>query len=153
RVGIMMWPNTAGVWARGALQNYYGLDLTRIRWLAARPDTAGLPPGVAIEALPARDGLAGDELLNQLLLEGEIDAVISPNVLPAITARDPRVRRLFADYKAEEQTYFKQTGIFPISHVITLTNEFVARHPEAPVALLKAYRKARDVAFERIEGS
>ena len=27
------------------------------------------------------------------------------------------------------------------------------RHPEAPVALLKAYRCARNVAFDRIEGS
>jgi hypothetical protein len=30
---------------------------------------------------------------------------------------------------------------------------FMERHPEAPVALLKAYRCARDVAFDRIEGS
>ncbi|MEE8518621.1 MAG: hypothetical protein V3S98_05815, partial [Dehalococcoidia bacterium] len=40
----------------------------------------------------------------------------------------------------------------PISHSVTLTQEFVDRHPEAPVALLKAFRKARDVAFDRIMG-
>jgi 4,5-dihydroxyphthalate decarboxylase len=74
-------------------------------------------------------------------------------VLPSISRRDPRVRRLFADYKTEEQKYFKATGIFPISHMVSLTQEFVDKYPEAPVALLKAYRQARDVAFDRIYGS
>jgi 4,5-dihydroxyphthalate decarboxylase len=131
RVGIPMWNNTAGVWARGALQNSYGVDLSRVEWLPVR----------------------GDEALNDKLLAGELDAVISPNVLPSISKRDPRVRRLFQDYKAEEQKYFRETGIFPISHVVTMSRAFVERHPEAPVALLKAYRAARDVAFDRIEGS
>ena len=152
RVGIPQWNNTAGVWARGALQNYYHVDLSRIDWLAVKPEGASLPPGVRIGPLPP-GAAPGDERLDALLLAGEIDAVIGPNVLPSITGRDPRVRRLFTDYKTEEQTYFKQTGIFPISHVIAMDKGFVEKHPEAPVALLKAYRRARDVAFERIEGS
>src|SRR6476661_2563182 len=41
RVGIQFWSNTAGVWIRGALQNYYQVDLTRIDWLTMRP---GAPP-------------------------------------------------------------------------------------------------------------
>jgi 4,5-dihydroxyphthalate decarboxylase len=91
--------------------------------------------------------------MDTLLVDGELDAVIGPNVLPSITRRDPRVRRLFRDYKQEEMTYWKQTGIFPISHVIAMDRGFVERHPEAPIALLKAYRQARDVAFDRIEGA
>ena len=38
------------------------------------------------------------------------------------------VRRLFRDYKQEEQTYFQQTGIFPISHVIAMDRAFVERY-------------------------
>jgi 4,5-dihydroxyphthalate decarboxylase len=149
RVGISQWNNTASVWARGALQNYYKVDLSSINWMAAKPEA---PEGVRVQPL-SRTGAPTDQLLDQLLVEGELDAVISPNVMASVTRRDPRVRRLFRDYKTEEQTYFKQTGIFPISHVITMDQDFVARHPEAPVALLKAYRQARDVAFDRIEGS
>ncbi|HLG70244.1 MAG TPA: hypothetical protein VK009_07455 [Chloroflexota bacterium] len=153
RVGIHQWNNTAGVWARGALQNYYNVDLAKIDWRANKTDVPGtLPPGVKLTPLPEHKGPA-DEFMDQLLLEGELDAVIGPNVLPSITRRDPRVRRLFPDYKAEEQAYFKSTGIFPISHVIAMDKRFVERYPEAPVALLKAYRQARDVALNRIEGS
>lgn len=152
RVGIQQWNNTAGVWARGALQNYYKVDLARIQWHAVKPDLpVNLPPGINIPPLPSPG--SGDKHLDALLLEGELDAVIGPNVLPSITRRDPRTRRLFPDYKTEEQRYFKATGIFPLSHVIAMHKDFVAKHPEAPVALLKAYRQARDVALDRIEGS
>ncbi len=81
------------------------------------------------------------------LWRGEIDAVIDPNV-PTVDhiRRDGRTRRLFREYKAEEQDYFRKTEIFPISHVVTLRQHFVDRHPGAPVALLKAFRRARDIA-------
>jgi len=92
-------------------------------------------------------------VLDNLLTAGRIDAVIGPNLLPSISARDPRTRRLFRDYRGEEQNYFKKTGIFPTSHIVTLKQEFVDRHPGAPVALLKTFRKSRDIAFERLEGS
>ena len=151
-MGIYAWSNTAGVWARGALQIYYGVDLTRIRWLSAQSDMEGLTAGMRLEPLPQHEG-ATDEVMDDLLLSGTLDAVIGPNVLPGISRRDPRIGRLFPDYKTEEQGYFRATGIFPISHVVTLSQDFVSRHPHAPVALLEAYRKGRDVAFDRIEGS
>jgi 4,5-dihydroxyphthalate decarboxylase len=151
RVGIMQWDNTAGVWARGALQHYYGVDLTRIHWLAGRVKEGLSAPGIRIEKLEGNG--AGDAVLDRLLADGKLDAVIGPNVLASISRRDPRVRRLFPDYKTEEQKYFKETGIFPISHVVTLKQEFIERHPDAPVALLKAFRRARDEAINRLEGS
>jgi 4,5-dihydroxyphthalate decarboxylase len=151
RVGIMQWDNTAGVWARGALQHYYGLDLKRINWLAPRVAKEGVAEGIRIDKL---EGLGdADTILDNLLIKGAIDAVIGPNILPSISARDPRTRRLFRDYRSEEQNYFRKTGIFPTSHIVTLKQEFVERNPSAPVALLNAFRKSRDVAFERLEGA
>jgi 4,5-dihydroxyphthalate decarboxylase len=151
RVGIMQWDNTAGVWARGALQHYYGVDLKRVDWRAARVKKEGVAEGIRIEKLEGTGD--ADSILDKLLIEGKIDAVIGPNLLPSISARDPRTRRLFRNYRAEEQNYFRETGIFPTSHIVTLKQEFVDRHPEAPVALLKAFRQSRDVAFDRLEGS
>src|SRR5918996_1350268 len=151
RVGIMQWDNTAGVWARGALQHYYGVDLKRVDWRAARVKKEGVAEGIRIEKLEGTGD--ADSILDKQLIEGKIDAVIGPNLLPSITARDPRTQRLFRNYRAEEQNYFRETGIFPTSHIVTLKQEFVDRHPEAPVALLKSFRQSRDVAFDRLEGS
>ena len=151
RVGIMQWDNTAGVWARGALQHYYGVDLKRIHWLAARFRKDGVADGIRIEKLDGEG--EPDKLLDNWLVEGKVDAVIGPNLLPSISARDPRTRRLFRDYRSEEQDYFRRTGIFPTSHIVTLKQRFVERNPHAPVALLEAFRKSRDIAFSRLEGS
>ena len=150
RVGIMQWDNTAGVWARGALKHYYGVDLTRIHWLAGRVKKDGVAQEIRIEKLEGRGD--PDELLDALLLEGALDAVIGPNVLASISRKDPRTRRLFPDYRTEEQNYFKRTGIFPTSHIVTFKQAFVDRYPTAPVALLQAFRRSRDEAFHRLEG-
>lgn len=152
RVDILAWSNSAGVWFRGALQNYYGVDLGSINWVSARRDKSRVPGEIPIEYLDNIDGDA-DHHLDEMLLSGELDAVLSPNVLPSISSRDPRTHRVFGDYRSEEQRYFKDTKIFPISHVVTLKRDFVEKYPEAPVALLEAYRRARDVAIDRIAGS
>ena len=111
--------STAGVWARGALQSHYGVDLARIRWCMPGPEAESWGDDIEVEPLPHILGPQPGEPLDELLLAGEVDAVIEPNVLPSISRRDPRVRRLFRDYKNEELNYYKATGIFPISHVVT----------------------------------
>jgi 4,5-dihydroxyphthalate decarboxylase len=142
--------STAGVWARGALLNYYKIDFTKVQWLMT-PGEGGpaksWAPGIQVEAVERGADIDG------MLLRGEIDCVIEPNVLPSIASRDPRVRRLFPDFRAEEQKYFRDTGIYPISHMVSLNKAFVDEHPDAPVALLKAYRRARDIALSWVGGT
>ena len=103
-------------------------------------------PGIEVEALPRGADIDG------MLLSGDLDCVIEPNVLPSISKRDPRVRRLFPDFRTGEQKYFKDTGIFPISHMASLNKAFVENYPAAPIALLKAYREARDIALDAVGG-
>jgi 4,5-dihydroxyphthalate decarboxylase len=141
--------STAGVWARGALLNYYKVDFTRIHWLVSGREVLGTKPwapGIEVELLPK--GANVDEML----LGGQLDAVIDPNVLPSISNRNPKVRRLFPDFKAAEHRYFRDTGIFPISHMVSFNKAFVQNHPDAPIALLKAYRQARDIALDSVGG-
>jgi 4,5-dihydroxyphthalate decarboxylase len=140
--------STAGIWARGALLNYYEVDFTRIHWVMSAGEGGGKSWGPGIEVEPLPRGADTDAML----LAGELDCVIEPNVLPSIAKGDQRVRRLFPDFKREEQQYFKDTGIFPISHMVSLNKSFVEKHPHAPVALLEAYRRARDIALDAVGG-
>ncbi len=152
RVAIFARDNTATIWSRGALKHQYGVDFSTITWCLPGKDAQGWGPDITMQPLPLGPG-PKDAAIDEKLLSGEIDAVLGPNVLPSVSRKDPRTRRLFPDYRTEEQNYFTATGIFPISHVVSLNREFVDKYPHAPVALLQAYRKARDVAFDRIYGS
>src|SRR5207247_11161884 len=86
RVGIMQWDNTAGVWARGALQHFYGVDLRRINWCSPRVKKEGVAEGIQIEKIDG-DGDA-DHVLDNLLTAGRIDAAIGPNLLQSISCPD-----------------------------------------------------------------
>jgi 4,5-dihydroxyphthalate decarboxylase len=63
---------------------------------------------------------------------------------------DPRFARLFPDYPAVERKYFQQTGIFPIMHVTVIKQEIVDKYPWAAVSLVKAFDKAKAIAYKRV---
>jgi 4,5-dihydroxyphthalate decarboxylase len=86
-----------------------------------------------------------------MLVAGELDAVIHSGLIDPIVERDPRVGRLFPDYKAEEIAYFKKTGIFPIMHVMGIKQEIVDRYPWVPINLFQAFQRAKAIAMKRME--
>jgi 4,5-dihydroxyphthalate decarboxylase len=85
-----------------------------------------------------------------MMLDGELDAILSPDLPHAFLAGDKRIARLFADNKEQEVAYFKQTGIFPIMHVTLIKQEIVDRHPWVATNLMKAFNQAKEHAYRRI---
>ena len=144
RVGIPEWAQTAGVYARAYLQHQCGVPLSKIHWVQAGLGQAGrkekvkvsLPPGVAIETVY-------DKSLTEMLLAGELDAVISAREPEAFLAGDPRIVRLWPDYRTVEEAYFRETGIFPIMHVVVIKSETLAAHPWIAMNLFKAFEEAK----------
>ena len=58
-----------------------------------------------------------DKRLDVMLAEGEIPAMLSPDLPRLFRDGDKRIVRLFPNYKDIEIEYFRNTGIFPIMHV------------------------------------
>lgn len=57
---------------------------------------------------------------------------------------------LFPDYKADEQTYYAKTGIFPIMHVLGLKKELVEAHPWIVPNLYQAFEDSKAIAMRRM---
>ncbi len=154
RVGIPEWAQTAGVYARAYLEHQCGVRLRDIHWLQAGVDEPGrtekvslsLPEGVSIERVP-------DRSLNDMLLSGELDAAISAREPRAFLARDPRIARLWPDYRTLEETYYRETGIFPIMHVIVIKAETLDRHPWIASSLFKAFEEAKNNSLGHLVSS
>jgi 4,5-dihydroxyphthalate decarboxylase len=150
-IGIPEWAQTAGIYARGLLAEYYGVDLTNIRWVQAGVNQPGraekvelkLPAGIRYEARP-------DASLSELLLKGEIDAVMSARVPSVFTEGAAGIARLFPDYRAEEMRYFEATGIYPIMHTIAIRRAVFERHPWVAMNLFKAFEQAKRLSAERV---
>jgi len=145
RVGGTNFQPAGNIWLRGILEERYGVPHQSITWVVERSEDVAFepPPGLRIEmAPPGKD-------LDTMLAEGELPAMISPAIPKPLIARDPRVARLFPNYKQIEQEYFQQTGIFPIMHVTAIRQEIVDRHPWAATELVKAFERAKQLAYKR----
>ena len=147
KVGVKSFQVTAVLWLRGILEQEYGVPHKSIDWYAEYDEDVEFEPPPGLRLTRMRD----DQNCEDMLVAGELDAVLHPDLIWPITQKHPAVGRLWPDYKAEERRYFEKTGIFPIMHVMGLKREVVERHPWAPVELQKAFEAAKSIAMKRME--
>lgn len=146
-VGIRTWQTTAGIWVRGILAEHHGLDLRAVNWVSQDPEDVS-------EAVPADINLrqvAEGESVTERCAAGTLDGLVYPELPRQVGDGDGTIRRLFADPKAEEQAYFRRTGIFPIMHTVVVRADVADRYPWVPRALLDAFTEAKRLAMQRLE--
>jgi len=147
RIGIKSFLVTAIHWMRGLLETEYGVPHQSVEWVAELDEDVDFkpPPGLRLTHLP------DDKSVEFMLAEGELDAVIHSSIIKPFAARDPRVGRLWPNYKQEEMAFYRRTGIFPIMHVMGIKREIVERHPWVPINMYHAFNKAKSIAMERMK--
>jgi 4,5-dihydroxyphthalate decarboxylase len=146
KVGVKSYQVSAILWMRGILEQEYGVPHKSIEWFSEIDED--------VEFIPPPDlkltRLADDQTLEEMLISGELDAVIHADLIEPYINGHPAVGRLFDDYKAEEMRYYKKTGIFPIMHVMGVKKEVVEANPWVPISLYKAFDKAKAIAMKRM---
>lgn len=146
RIGLRTWQATMGVWVRGILQEEYGLDLRSVEWFTQDPEILEVDlAGVRLQRVPQETDV------DRMLVAGELDAVIYPDLLPSFLRGDPNVERLFLDYKGEEIRYYEKTGIFPIMHTVVIKESVLEKNPWVAENLMQAFRDAKADAWTRME--
>ncbi len=144
KVGLPEWAQTAAIYTRGLLMHEYGVPLRDIDWSQAGVAQPGrtekvalkLPDGVRYTPVP-------DSCLNDMLLGGEVDAIMTAHPPPAFEQGDGRVARLIGNYYEVERAWWEKTGIFPIMHVVAIRADVLRENPWVAVNLLSAFDAAR----------
>lgn len=140
RIGVRAYAGTAGVWARGLLQSEYGVNPGDVTWIVNDEEHIGEyhnPSNVVFEK---------GANLGEMLISGEIAAGIgimgidNPNVKPLI----PNARQAQADW-------FKKTGVFPMNNTVVIKNEVLGSDPEIAVAMVDAFKEAKDAYLKRLK--
>jgi len=147
RVGLAEFQQTATVWIRGMLQHEYGVKLDDIEWCTWVPRQRmeiDLPKRYKVTHIPP------DRKPDQMLFDGELDAIMVPSLFPSLFKPPLHVRRLFEDSPKVEAEYFKKTGIFPIMHSIALRQDVSEEHPWIARSLFKAFQRAKEDAYARL---
>jgi 4,5-dihydroxyphthalate decarboxylase len=148
RVGVPEYQMTAVMWVRGFLQDQWGIGANEINWVQGGLEEPGrrdkfpinIPQGFPLVAAPA------ERSLTELLVSGEIDAIMSARAPSCFLNGHPRVRRLFTDYRTAEREYFRSTGLFPIMHAVGVRRDLADRYPWLPASVFKAFCEAKRIA-------
>ncbi|MBW8269238.1 ABC transporter substrate-binding protein [Caldovatus aquaticus] len=142
-VGLPEYQQTAALWVRGILREHYGVDTRGIAWRTAGERVAiALPDGLDVRPL--------GEPLEAALAAGRLDALIAPRPPACFLERSAPVDRLFPDYRAAEQAWFKASGFFPIMHCLAVRRDVAERHPWLPVELFRAFARAKALSLAEL---
>jgi 4,5-dihydroxyphthalate decarboxylase len=88
---------------------------------------------------------------SQLLLDRKIDAILAYKPIAAFLAGEPKISRLFPEPEVVEAQYFRETGIFPIMHLIGIRKDVVAADPGLARAMFDAFSAAQEIADRDLE--
>jgi 4,5-dihydroxyphthalate decarboxylase len=146
KIGLKQYQATAIVWMRGILAHEYGVPLDTVEWVCELDETIEfeLPPHLKVTYL------SQERSVEQMLADGELDAVLHPDLIHPLVDKDPRVARLFPDYRQEEIAFYKRTGIFPIMHVLGIKRELVEKHPWIVINMFNAFTTAKTLGMRRM---
>lgn len=149
RVGVHSFQTTLSVLAKGDLELDFGVKWQDIDWYCMRDEVVPVDLGddVSVQII------GPDKDIGVMLMEGEIDALISPQPRQSMLDQPDRYRRLFDEPRAEEVRYFKKYGFYPIMHVMTMKRALAEERPDLPRAIMDMYETAKQLAYSYYDDS
>lgn len=152
RVGVPEYAMTLALWVRGMLSDQFGVDVSKLRYRTGGLNKPGRVERLKLDLPDDLDVQALDEdvSLNDAMLSGDLDAIIAPAAPQAFVDGNPLVRRLIDPAGPAEQEFFKDTGIFPIMHIVGVKRDVADAHPDLCPALIAAFGEARQIAMDRV---
>lgn len=159
KVGVPEYRQTAAVWIRGILSDYYDVrpetvtyytgpledPSRRRRYFTVLAETDVLPRYKSIKIVKIPEG----KNLSDMLANGEIDAIYSALIPSSFRNYPERIARLFKNYKELEIEYYTRSKIFPIMHVVVMRRNLYENNRWIAKSLYKAFEEAKNIAFEK----
>lgn len=147
KVGLRNFQATANLWIRGILEHEYGVPHRSLDWYKQDEEEVDWTPPSDLKI----QRIAAGKSIEKMLVAGEIDALIHPELIQPILDKDTRVTRLFPNYRQLEMDYFKRTGIFPIMHTTAIKQDIVDKYPWVPINLYQALEASKKAAYKRMD--
>ncbi len=155
RIGIAEYSMTALVWVRGLLQHDYGVVPSDVEWYVGgqegrhRKDRmkVNIPGNIRLHEVPE------EKSLSDMLVSGEIDAMMHAEVPACIWEKHPDVDRLWSNYREVEKEYYRRTKIFHIMHTVVIKKEIYDANPWVARSMYEAFCEAKKVCQYAIKAS
>ena len=140
RVGMYDWVASGSIWYRHFL-NFAGVAPESLEWWIGDIDDPHLPTHVYNLPAGVHRAPAGRSL-SDMLIAGELDAMLSPPRPRRYHPAGGPIVRLFADVRAVERDYFRATRCFPPQHLVILRRAVWERDKWLARSLTDAFVRA-----------
>ena len=140
RVGVNRgYTVTTGLWARCVLQHQYGVDLSKITWvLSGDEHVAEYRPPANVVPIEAGRKMA------DMVTSGELAGAIGVEV------DAPSVKPLIADAAQAGLNALRDSGHYPINHLVVVRDELLQAHPQIGPAVFEAFAESKRRYVERL---
>jgi 4,5-dihydroxyphthalate decarboxylase len=141
RVGVNRgYTVTTGLWARSILADQYGVDLGKITWvLSGDEHVAEFKPPANV--VPMEKG----RKMADLVASGELVAAIG------IEADHPDVKPLIANAKETAFQALRESGHYPINHLVVVKDEILDAHSDLAPDLFAAFAEAKRLYVDKLK--
>ncbi len=136
RVAVRSYTQTTGVWVRGILQDEYGVDLSRLKWLCwDDPHLAEYTdPSDLVDRAPA-----GYKSLNEVALAGEADAVIPAADLLA----HPDMRTVIQNPEETGRKWGEKYGCGHVNHFFAVHSDLSKERPDVVKEIFRVLKESK----------
>jgi 4,5-dihydroxyphthalate decarboxylase len=143
KVGVRSYTLTPGVWTRGILHSAYGVDLEQVQWVIVGDEHVQeyVAPSHVVSAPAGSDLVA-------MLLAGDIDAAIGVRNVDS-----PDIRPLIPNAQQAAVAYYRQTGIYPISHLVVVKDALLAANPWLAEELFSLFQAAKEQYLRQLDAN
>lgn len=131
---------TTGVWARGILQQQYGVDLSKITWVLSGDEHVAeyRPPA---NVVPIEKG----KKMSEMLLSGELAAAIGVEI------EAPHIKPLIPNALEAGLQALREGGHYPINHTVVVRDELLETNPEILPAIFNAFAEAKNLYVAKLK--
>ena len=140
RVGVNRgYTVTTGVWARGILEDEFGVDLEKVTWVLSGDEHVAeyQEPSNVVPLDPGKT-------LEEALISGDVDAVVGTEI------EHPDVAHLIPNPKERAYDALRSTGIFPINHLIVVKDELLKKYPDLAADLFYTFARSKELYVEKL---
>jgi len=136
KVAVRSYTQTTGVWVRGILQDEYGVDLSKLRWLCW--DDAHLaeysdPPDLVERADP------NGPKLNEIALSGAVDAVIPA----ADLLEHPDMRTVIDSPEETARKWGEKYGCGHVNHFFAVHSDLPKQRPDVVREIFRVLKESK----------
>jgi 4,5-dihydroxyphthalate decarboxylase len=141
RVGVNRgYTVTAGVWARGVLQDEYGVDLSKITWVLSGDEHVAeyRPPANVVPIKAGKD-------MGEMLASGELVAAVGASI------DHPDVQPLIPNALEAGLEALRSRGHYPINHLVVVRDELLDAHPDLAADVFNAFAASKNLYLEQLK--